>query len=91
VVLADGWFRGQIGMTRAADQWGSRLAVLAELHLRHEDGSVTVVGTGPEWRSSTGHIQAADLIAGEHIDLNLLPRGWDRAGFDDTTRLVRYH
>ena len=22
VVLADGWFRGQIGITRAADQWG---------------------------------------------------------------------
>ena len=26
VVLADGWFRGQTGITRAADQWGSRLA-----------------------------------------------------------------
>lgn len=45
VILSDGWFRGQVGMTRAGDQWGTRLALLAQLHLTHDDGSVTVVGT----------------------------------------------
>jgi alpha-L-rhamnosidase len=84
VVLADGWFRGQTGITRAADQWGNRLAFLAQLHLVHDDGAVTVVGTGPGWSSSTGHIAAADLIAGERWDLNSLPRGWHSPGFDDT-------
>jgi alpha-L-rhamnosidase len=83
VVLADGWFRGQIGITRAADQWGDRLALLAQLHLTHDDGSVTVLGTGPDWRSAEGHVVAADLIAGERVDLRLLPRGWDAPGFDD--------
>ena len=83
-VLADGWFRGQNGITRAADQWGSRLAVLAQLHLTHDDGTVTVVGTGPGWRSSTGHVVAADLIAGERWDLTRAQRGWDAVGFDDT-------
>ncbi len=84
VVLADGWFRGQIGITRAADQWGDRTAVLAQLHLTHDDGTVTVVGTGPGWRSTTGHVVAADLIAGERWDLRRLPRGWDAPGFDDS-------
>src|ERR1700754_1126062 len=28
VILADGWFRGQVGIARAADQWGDRLAFL---------------------------------------------------------------
>jgi alpha-L-rhamnosidase len=83
VVLADGWFRGQTGITRSADQWGDRVAVLAQLHLEHPDGSVTVVGTGPGWRSGTGHVVAADLIEGERWDLNQLPRGWDAPGFDD--------
>jgi alpha-L-rhamnosidase len=83
VVLADGWFRGQTGITRAADQWGTRLAVLAQLQLTHDDGSVTVVGTGPGWRSAAGHVVAADLIAGESWDLGRLPRGWDAPGFDD--------
>ncbi|GAB4079236.1 family 78 glycoside hydrolase catalytic domain [Modestobacter muralis] len=83
VVLSDGWFRGQIGIVRAADQWGDRLAFLGQLHLTHDDGSVTVVGTGPGWASSTGHVLAADLIAGEQVDLRRLPRGWDTAGFAD--------
>jgi alpha-L-rhamnosidase len=83
VVLADGWFRGQNGITRSADQWGSRLAMLAQLHLTHDDGSVTVVGTGPGWRSALGHVVAADLIAGERWDLTRLQRGWDAPGFDD--------
>jgi alpha-L-rhamnosidase len=34
-VLADGWYRGQIGITRAADQWGSRLGLLARLVLTY--------------------------------------------------------
>ena len=43
-----------------------------------------MVGTGPGWRSSTGHVLAADLIAGEQVDLTRRPRGWDTAGFDDS-------
>src|SRR4051794_20637165 len=83
VVLADGWFRGQTGVTRSADQWGDRVAFLGQLHLVHDDGSVTVVGTGPDWRSGPGHVVAADLIEGERWDLTRLPRGWDAPGFDD--------
>ncbi|SOD98162.1 family 78 glycoside hydrolase catalytic domain [Blastococcus haudaquaticus] len=84
VVLADGWFRGQTGITRAADQWGDRLALLAQLHVTHDDGTETVVGTGSGWRSGLGHVVAADLIAGERVDLTRLPRGWELPGFDDT-------
>jgi alpha-L-rhamnosidase len=83
VVLADGWFRGQTGVTRAADQWGSRLALLAQLRLTHDDGSVTTLGTGPGWRSALGHVVAADLIAGEQWDLTRRKHGWDAPGFDD--------
>jgi alpha-L-rhamnosidase len=84
VVLADGWFRGQVGVLRHADQWGDRTALLAQLHLTHEDGSTTVLGTGPGWRSGTGHVVAADLVAGERWDLTAHPAGWDTPGFDDT-------
>ena len=83
VVLADGWFRGQVGVLRHADQWGDRTALLAQLHLTHDDGTTTVLGTGPGWRSGTGHVLAADLIAGERWDLARHPAGWDTPGFDD--------
>ena len=38
VLLADGWFRGQIGMPRAADQYGTDLA----LRLQVEDAEAEV-------------------------------------------------
>jgi alpha-L-rhamnosidase len=84
VVLSDGWFRGQVGTMRSSEQWGNRLALLAQLQLTHADGSTTALGTGPDWRSSTGHVTRADLIAGESRDLRLTPVGWDAPGFGDS-------
>ena len=83
-VLADGWYRGQVGMLRAADQFGERTALLAQLHLDHEDGSTTVVGTGPDWCSTSSHVLVADLIEGQHEDHRLLRPGWDLPGHDVT-------
>ncbi len=84
VILADGWFRGQIGITRAADQWGDRTALLLQLQVRYLDDSQTMIGTGRQWRTSPGHVVAADLIAGERWDLRLSHRGWTEPGFDDS-------
>jgi alpha-L-rhamnosidase len=83
VVLADGWYRGQTGALRSADQWGDRVAVLAQLDLVDQDGRLLRTGTGPGWRGAVGHIVAADLIAGERVDLGALPRGWSKPDFDD--------
>lgn len=71
VVLSDGWFRGQVGYTREHDVYGQRLAVLAQFHVEHEDGSETVIGTGDGWQSAQGQIVAADLIAGQRVDLGI--------------------
>ena len=82
VVLADGWYRGQVGMLRAHDQWGRSTAVLVQLELDHADGSRTVTGTGPDWRSTASHIVAADLIEGQQEDRRLVDAGWDLPGAD---------
>ena len=71
-LLADGWYRGQVGMTRAHDQWGTETAFLAQLELEHEDGSTTVLGTDETWQWSPSHITLADLIEGQHEDRRLL-------------------
>jgi hypothetical protein len=60
--LADGWYRGQVGLLRAADEWGTETAFLAQLHLEYDDGSTTVVGTDGSWRWAESRILAADLI-----------------------------
>ena len=71
-LLADGWYRGQVGITRATDQWGTETAFLAQLELEHEDGTTSVLGTDETWRWSTTHILAADLIEGQREDRRLV-------------------
>jgi len=83
-VLSDGWFRGQVGLTRAHDQWGSRLAFLAQGGVDYEDGSRAVFGTGDGWRGRRSHIAAADGIAGQSTDLRRAAEGWNSPGFDDS-------
>lgn len=83
-VLSDGWFRGQVGVTRAHDQWGERVSFLAQLHLEHTDGTTSVVCTDRHWRWAPGPVVAADLIAGQFTDLRRTPVGWDLPGYDDS-------
>ena len=79
-LLSDGWFRGQVGITRADCQWGDRTAFLAQLHAEHPDGTTTVAGTDASWSSRPSHITAADVIEGQAEDRGLLGRagGWQR-------------
>lgn len=73
-VLSDGWFRGQVGMMRSADQWGERTAFLAQLHAEHPDGTTTVAGTDAGWTSRPSQV-VADLIEGQSEDRHLLGEG----------------
>ena len=71
-LLADGWYRGQVGVLRASDQWGTETAFLAELHVEHEDDTTTVVTTDATWQWASTHILAADLIEGQREDRRLV-------------------
>ena len=74
-LLSDGWWRGQVGLLRAADQWGGQTAFLAQLHVRYADGTTEVTGTGASWQSRPSPLLAADLIEGQRTDLRLSGRG----------------
>src|SRR5262245_26762570 len=49
-VLSDGWWRGQVGFGRDVDNYGTDVALLAQLEV---DGQPVAV-TGPEWTFATG-------------------------------------
>ncbi|MFF3935130.1 family 78 glycoside hydrolase catalytic domain [Streptomyces phaeofaciens] len=82
-VLSDGWFRGRHGFVRAADGFGTRTALLAQLTVEHPDGTTTTLGTGPEWRTAPGAITAADLMDGQTSDLRAHDEQWSAPAFDD--------
>ena len=56
---------------------------IAQLRLEYQDGSVEIVGTGPDWKARLGPTTFANVYGGEDFDARLVPNGWDQAGFDD--------
>jgi alpha-L-rhamnosidase len=71
VVLSDGWWRGRTGFFQLTDGYGSALAFLGQLH-----AGDAVITTGPEWRSATGPLLTADLMAGQSEDHRSRPAAW---------------
>src|SRR5580704_13970311 len=84
VLLADGWYRGQVGLPRAADQYGQDLALRAQLEVRTGPGWQAVAASGPGWRVAPSHITAADLIGGQREDHRRLQARVHDPAWDDT-------
>jgi alpha-L-rhamnosidase len=79
VLLADGWFRGRIGMPRAADQYGTELALRLQVQ---DDEDQVLAATDSSWQWSRSHILAADLIGGQREDRRLVDRAVHDAAAD---------
>jgi len=80
--LADGWFRGKVGLGWSA-VYGRELALKAKLRVTYADGSTEDFGTDERWRSRPGPYVRADLQDGEHYDARRLPAGWNGPGAGD--------
>jgi alpha-L-rhamnosidase len=61
------------------------LALLTQLEVRYEDGSLEHIVTDEQWRAATGPILAADLYDGETYDARLELDGWASVGYDDAS------
>ncbi|XVQ06680.1 family 78 glycoside hydrolase catalytic domain [Spirillospora sp. CA-255316] len=79
-ILSDGWFRGRTSYHRLPDGFGDRTALLVQLHADHADGTATVFGTGPGWRSAIGAVKGADFFDGVEADLRDDLAGWSTPG-----------
>jgi hypothetical protein len=60
------------------------LRAIMQLRLEYADGSVAILGTGPDWRTHAGPQTFASIYGGEDYDARLLPAGWSQAGFAAT-------
>jgi alpha-L-rhamnosidase len=79
--LADGWYRGKVGMDWQG-VYGQQLALKAKLRVTFSDGSTQDFDTDTQWRSLPGPWLQADLQDGERYDARRLPQGWAEPGFD---------
>jgi alpha-L-rhamnosidase len=81
--LGDGWYRGHMGFRNKRNNYGTKVALLAQLIVRYADGRTQIFGTDERWKASTGPILMSDIYDGETYDARLEKAGWSRAGFDD--------
>ena len=83
-MLADGWYRGYLGFTGRKNDYGSTVALIAQLEILYADGRVERVVSDANWKMSTGAVTYADIYRGESYDARREKTGWSNAGFDDT-------
>lgn len=83
VMLGDGWFRGHMAFEGKRNNYGKKVALLAQLVITYSDGSQDVIGSDGNWKASTGAVLLSDIYDGETYDARLEKQGWSEAGYDD--------
>jgi alpha-L-rhamnosidase len=69
VVLGNGWWRGRFGFFGERAIYGDRLALLAQLEVTTQDGTVLVLATDNTWQARPIGIVADDIYDGQTTDL----------------------
>ncbi len=82
-MLGDGWFRGHMAFEGKRNNYGKKVALLAQLVITYTDASQEIVGSDGSWKASTGAVLVSDMYDGETYDARLQKSGWDAAGYDD--------
>ncbi|MCZ6658967.1 MAG: family 78 glycoside hydrolase catalytic domain [Gammaproteobacteria bacterium] len=82
VLLGDGWYCGTFH-DDLRQGYGDRPALLAQLRVELEDGTVQFVNTDHEWKWHNSWILSSDLRRGEHVDARQRMFGWTTPGFRD--------
>lgn len=71
LVLGDGWYKGQYGLRKKEENYGDRLAALAEIHVWYEDGTEEVFGTDEHWKARKSRVSGSGIYSGEIFDMTL--------------------
>jgi len=84
-VLADGWYKGDIGWSRKAQVWGAQIKALIMLRLERADGSIEWVCSDKDWESAPGPTLSSCMLDGENYDANQELTGWSEPKFKKMT------
>jgi len=68
IILGKGWYMGTFGLELQNNNYGDRMAVIAELHLEYEDGNRACIVTDDSWHYYGSDIEDSSIYDGEIID-----------------------
>ena len=84
IILGDGWFRGNLGWIDGRNNYGEKLAVIAEIIVEYTDGTSATISTDESWKAATGPILESDIYNGEVYDAGKELDGWSMVAYDDS-------
>ncbi|WP_338556354.1 family 78 glycoside hydrolase catalytic domain [Paenibacillus sp. KS-LC4] len=70
-LLGNGWYKGELGWKQEKETYGSRTALLFQLHISYEDGTEDVVVSGSNWQATGSAILMSEIYHGERYDARL--------------------
>lgn len=71
LLLGKGWYMGVFGLELKDNNYGDRMAAIAELHLEYEDGSSEVIATDESWLYRGSDIEDSGIYLGERQNRQL--------------------
>lgn len=78
ILLGKGWYMGLYGLELNCNNYGDRMAAIAELHITYADGSAEVLCTDSQWEYRGSDIEDSGIYDGE-ICNRLLWEGQDNS------------
>ncbi len=84
VILGNGWYNHQSTAVWYFHEapWRSRPKFCSDLRITYEDGTVEVIKSGTDWKTSTGPLTFNSIYTAEHYDARLEQEDWNMEGFD---------
>ncbi len=73
ILLGKGWYMSQFGLELNENNYGNRMAAIAELHMQYEDDTNEIIVTDETWTYKASDIKDSGIYLGEILDRNL----WD--------------
>jgi alpha-L-rhamnosidase len=74
ITVADGWYKGRIGLAGIGHQFGDTLSLLAQIEIEYVDGEKAIIGTDKSFKATAGEIVYSDLFIGEKQDHRHKPK-----------------
>lgn len=75
-MLAAGWYKGVMGLTKARNNYGDQTAFSMEILIRYTDGTTQSICTDSSWMGADSPVVFAEIYDGEIYDAGLEIRGW---------------
>lgn len=68
LLLGKGWYMGTFGLEMQKENYGDRMAAIAELHLEYEDGTHECICTDKSWKYYGSDIEESGIYFGEILN-----------------------